>query len=260
MKFKRSYLLIISMILSSSLFLTGCSANGNNTGFFHTYMVEPFSKSLHILAELFSGSYGLAIIALTLIIRLLLLPIMLKQYKSQQIMKVKMDRLKPELDVIQKQLKATKDPKEQQRLQQEMFGLYKKHGVNPLSMGCLPILIQTPILMSFYYAIRGSHEIATHSFLWFSLGKPDIIITILAGIIYFFQFKVSQATMPLQQQEQMKYMGLVSPIMIVMVSFNAPSALPLYWTIGGTFLTIQTLLAQRMYKKHPLIVNSTEEK
>ena len=106
---------------------------------------------------------------------------MLKQYKTQANMKEKMDLLKPEMDEIQKKLKTAKDPKKQQELQKEMMGLYQKHGVNPLNMGCLPLLIQMPILMAFYYAIRDSHEIATHSFLWFNLGQPDIWLTALAG-------------------------------------------------------------------------------
>ncbi len=245
-------------ITLSTLFLSACSAqSGNNDGFFQTYLVTPFAALIHKLADLFGGSYGLSIIVITIIIRLLLMPMMLKQTKKQQEMKVKMDQMKPELEVIQKKLKATKDPKEQQALQQEMFGIYKKYNVNPLSMGCLPILIQMPILMGFYYAIQGSSEIASHSFLWFSLGQPDLWLTAFAGIVYYFQFRVSMANMPTEQQKQMKMMGLLSPIMIVMVSFKAPAALPLYWTVGGTILIFQTLLARRLYKKE---VNKEAEK
>jgi YidC/Oxa1 family membrane protein insertase len=162
-------------------------------------------------------------------------------------MKEKMDKLKPELDVIQKKLKGTKDQKEQQKLQQEMMGLYQKHGVNPLNVGCLPLLIQMPILMGLYYAISGSHEIATHSFLWFNLGQPDLWITAAAGIVYLLQFKASQANMTLEQQKQLKFMGLLSPLMIVIFSFNAPAALPLYWTVGGVFLILQTYISRKLY-------------
>lgn len=172
---------------------------------------------------------------------------MLKQYKNQQNMKEKMEILKPEMDEIQKKIKGTKDQAEQRKLQQEMMGLYQKHGVNPLSVGCLPMLIQMPILMGLYYAIRGSAEIASHSFLWFNLGHSDLWITAAAGVIYYLQSKVSMLNMTEEQQKQMKIMGMMSPIMIVMFSLNAPSALPLYWTVGGTFLIIQTLLARKIY-------------
>ncbi|MCH1625606.1 membrane protein insertase YidC [Ferdinandcohnia quinoae] len=216
---------------------------------FHKYLVEPMNFLIHSFAELTNGNFGLAIILLTLLIRLVLLPFMLKQYKTQQGFKEKMAVIKPEMDEIQKKLKATKDPAEQKKLQTEMMGIYRKHNVNPLaSMGCLPLLIQMPILMGLYYAIRGSHEIASHNFLWFNLGSPDIIMTLLAGVIYFLQFKVSQLSMTPEQQKQMKFMGLISPIMIMFVSFSAPAALPLYWSASGLFLMGQTFLGQRLYK------------
>ncbi|RTR28746.1 membrane protein insertase YidC [Robertmurraya yapensis] len=237
------------IVILGTIFLSACSAqNGSDTGFFNTFFVSPFASAIHAIAELFHGNYGLSIICITLLIRLILMPLMLKQSKKQQEMKVKMEVLKPELEVIQKKIKATKDQQEQQKLQQEMFGLYKKHGVNPLSMGCLPMLIQMPILMGFYYAIRSSTEIASHSFLWFSLGQPDIILTAIAGIVYFLQFRVTMSNIPKEQQGQIKIMGLLSPVMIVIVSLNAPAALPLYWTVGGIFLIFQTWLARVLYK------------
>ncbi|GHH98358.1 membrane protein insertase YidC [Neobacillus kokaensis] len=257
MKTKKSSIFTVILLLATSVLLSACSSqsqNENNTGFFHHYFVEPFSTIINTIADLFNGNYGLAIIIVTLIIRLALMPLMLKQYKKQMDMKEKMDILKPEMDAIQKKMKAEKDPKKKQELQAEMMGLYQKHGVNPLNMGCLPILIQMPILTAFYYAIRSSKEIATHKFLWFSLGHPDIIITIIAGLVYYFQFKVSQSSMPKQQQDQMKFMGLLSPLMIVMFSFSAPAALPLYWVVGGTFLTIQTIISHKLYRnKQPIV-------
>lgn len=246
----RKNLYILFMLSIITLLLSACQGQTgqNSDGIFHKYLVEPFASLIHGVATLFNDNFGIAIIVITLLIRLILMPLMLKQYKTQQNMKEKMDVLKPEMDAIQKKIKATKDQKEQQKLQQEMMGLYRKHGVNPLNMGCLPILLQMPILMGFYYAIRGSEEIATHSFLWFNLGHSDIWITAAAGIVYYIQFKVSQSNMPVQQQQQMKFMGLLSPIMIVFVSLNAPAALPLYWTVGGIFLTLQTMLGRKLYQ------------
>jgi YidC/Oxa1 family membrane protein insertase len=245
----KSSLPTLVLVALTTILLSACSAaDGKGDGFFHTYFVEPFIVSIHFIAELFNGNYGLSIILVTLIIRLILMPFMLKQYKNQMDMKQKMDVMKPDMEDIQKRLKEEKDPKKKQELQQELMGLYQKHGVNPLNMGCLPILIQMPILTGFYYAIRGSEEIATHRFMWFSLGHPDIIITLIAGVIYYFQFKVSQSSMPVAQQQQMKFMGLLSPLMIVMFSISAPAALPLYWAVGGTFLILQTWLSRKVYQ------------
>ncbi|MGV2938664.1 membrane protein insertase YidC [Mesobacillus sp. LC4] len=243
---KKLYTMIF--VLSIPILLTGCQAMTSEGSFFQTTFINPFTWLIQLFAGLTGGSYGLAIIMITLLIRLVLMPLMLKQYKNQQNMKEKMEIVKPEMDEIQKKLKGTKDPAEQRKLQQEMMGLYQKHGVNPLSVGCLPMLIQMPILMGLYYAIRGSAEIASHSFLWFNLGHSDVWITAAAGVIYFLQSKVSMMNMTVEQQKQMKIMGMLSPIMIVMFSLNAPSALPLYWTIGGIFLIIQTLLARKIYQ------------
>ncbi|OCA90786.1 OxaA precursor [Bacillus sp. FJAT-27225] len=249
MKGKSKLLLLITIILVTISGLAGCSTGSDDTGFFTTYFVNPFTAAIHFLGELFAGNYGLAIIVVTLLIRLALMPLMLKQYKNQLEMKGKMEKMKPEIDELQRKIKAEKDSAKQKELQMQMMGIYQKHGVNPMSMGCLPILIQMPILTGFYYAIRNSPEIASHDFLWLSLGSPDIAITALAGIVYYLQFKVSQSTMTAEQQKQMKVMGLMSPIMIVMFSMNAPAALPLYWAVGGTFLIIQSWISRKLYQK-----------
>lgn len=246
--FKKKNVLFALLGIVIVMVLSACSSDsGQSSGFFTQYFVEPFISLIEWTAHLFNDNYGLGIIVVTLLIRFALLPFMLKQYKNQIAMKIKLDALKPEMDSIQKKIKQTKDPKEQQNLQKELMGLYQKHGVNPLNMGCLPLLIQMPILMAFYFAIRDSHEIATHSFLWFDLGQPDIWLTALAGIVYYFQFKLSQANLPAAQAEQMKFMGLLSPIMIVFVSFSAPAALPLYWVVGGLFLILQTYIGRKLY-------------
>lgn len=215
--------------------------------FFQAIFVNPFLQAIHGIAILFNDNYGISIIIITLIIRLILMPFMLKQYKNQQLLKTKMENIKPEMATIQEKIKNTKDKQEERVLQQELISLYSKHGINPLNMGCLPLLIQMPILMGLYYAIRGSHEIATHSFLWFSLGQPDIGITLIAGIVYFVQIKVTQSSFPIEQQKQMKFMGFLYPIMIIMISMNAPAALPLYWAVGGIYLVLQSLLSKKLY-------------
>lgn len=243
---KKIYIMIIVLFLPG--LLTGCQAMTSEGSFFQSTFIHPFTWLIELFAGITGGSYGLAIILITILLRLVLMPLMLKQYKNQQNMKAKMEILKPEMDEMQKKIKGTKDPAEQRKLQQEMMGLYQKHGVNPLSVGCLPMLIQMPILMGLYYAISGSAEIASHSFLWFNLGHSDLWITAAAGIIYYLQFKVSMSNVTEEQKKQMKLMGLMSPIMIVMFSLSAPSALPLYWTVGGMFLIVQTWLARKIYK------------
>ena len=244
--YKSKNLFLYMGIALSALFLSGCQQS-NGDGTFQKVFVNPFISSLDGLAGMLGDNYGFAIIIVTIIIRLIIMPFMLKQQKKQQEMKVKMALAKPEIEEIQRKLKEATNLEEKQKIQADMMKVYQKHEINPLNIGCLPLLIQMPFLMGLYYAITSSEEIATHSFLWFSLGQPDLFVTAIAGILYFVQFKVSQSAMPIEQQKQTRFIGLLSPIMIVIFSINAPAALPLYWSVGGLCLILQVLLGQRLY-------------
>jgi YidC/Oxa1 family membrane protein insertase len=242
---------LLSMLVMATVVLSGCAGVENKEGYFYSIFVKPFDVLLNFFGDFFNGSFGLAIIAITILIRLVLMPLMLRNYKNQQGMKIKMDAMKPEMDEIQKKIKATKDKTEQTQLQQEMMGLYRKHNVNPLNMGCLPMVIQMPIIMGLYFAILYSPDVKSHPFLWYSLGSPDVIMTLIAGAVYFLQAKVSLWTVPEQQKQQMKMFVYISPIMIMFVSFTSMSALPLYWTVGGLLLIFQTYLGRKFYSNHP---------
>ncbi|WP_164669874.1 membrane protein insertase YidC [Virgibacillus doumboii] len=232
------------------LVLTGCATTDpiseNSSGWFDQFLVLPFSLLIKSAASSLGGNFGLSIIAITLLIRLAIMPFMLKQMKNSKEMQEKMKIMKPEMDAIKEKYKGKNDTETKLLMQQEMTQLYQKHQLNPISsMGCLPMIIQFPILIGFYYAIRRTPEIASHSFLWFNLGHTDILLTILAVLVYFVQFRVSQIGMDSNQKKQMAIFGLISPIMIGIVSINAPAALPLYWTVGGLFLIVQTFISRK---------------
>lgn len=240
---------IVTIILI--VFLTGCTTNepsdASSSGFFENYFIDPFSLLIKYVASLLGNNFGLSIIVITLLIRLVIMPFMLKQMKSSKEMQEKMKIIKPEIDTIKEKYKGNKDTNAKVQMQQEMKQLYQKHQFNPISsMGCLPMIIQFPILIGFYYAIRNTPEIASHSFLWFNLGNADLILTIIAIVVYFVQFKVTQIGMEPKQKKQMAILGLLSPIMIGLVSFSAPAALPLYWTVGGLFLIVQTFISKKI--------------
>nr|WP_254871153.1 membrane protein insertase YidC [Bacillus sp. Marseille-Q1617] len=235
-----------SLLFFTFLILTGCQqTDTGGGGQLNKFFISPFSTAIEGAAHVLGGNYGLAMVFITILIRLVLLPFMLQQMKSQKQMGIRMNELKPELIEIQKKIKETTDIKEKQKLQQNIYALYKQRGVNPLNLGCLPLLLQFPILMGLYYAIRESQEISSHTFLWFNLGQPDIWVTLIAGLVYFLQFKVSQKQMTVEQQKQMKLVGLLSPIMIIFFSFHAPASLPLYWAVGGLFLALQSYLISK---------------
>lgn len=248
---------LFTMLGLAVFVLSGCQAVQNKEGFFYSIFVKPMEFLLEFFGNtIFSGSYGLAIIAITVLIRLVLMPIMLKNYRQQQKMKTKMDAFKPEMEAVQKKMKEAKTKEEQMQHQQEMMALYQKHGINPLNMGCLPMLIQMPIIMGLYFSILYSTDVKTHEFLWFSLGSPDIAMTIVAGIVYLVQARVSLWTVPEQQKAQMKMFIYISPIMIVFISMSSMAALPLYWSVSGALLIIQTYIGRKFYSEHPEKVNS----
>ncbi|MEC0447832.1 membrane protein insertase YidC [Bacillus velezensis] len=228
-----------------------------NIGFFHDYLIEPFSALLKGVAGLFHGEYGLSIILVTIIVRIVVLPLFVNQFKKQRVFQEKMAVIKPQVDSIQAKIKQTKDAEKQKELQMEMMKLYREHNLNPMAMGCLPMLVQFPILIGFYYAIRSTPEIASHSFLWFSLGHSDILVSLCAGAMYFLQAYISQklnekyspaAQNPAAMQSA-KIMVFIFPVMMTVFSLNVPAALPLYWFTSGLFLTVQNVLLQQTHHK-----------
>lgn len=237
---KKRIFLVVGLVLLVTL-LTGCTEynqpiTAESKGFWNEYIVYPLSLLIVKMAEFAGGSFGLSIILVTLIIRLAILPLMIKQTKSSKAMQA----LQPEMAAL-KEKYSSKDQQTQQKLQQETMALFSKHGVNPLA-GCFPLLIQMPILIGFYHAISRTREIAEHNFLWFDLGAPDpyYILPVVAGITTFIQQKMMMAGGAANQNPQMAMMLWMMPIMIVVFAISFPAALSLYWVVGNIFMIAQT--------------------
>lgn len=236
------------------LVLAGCdySQEENRDGFFFNTFVQPMDNLLHFLGDNLGNNYGLAIIVITLIVRLVIFPFMMNTYKNQMMMREKMKIVKPEMEEIQKRVKVATTQEEKMEAQQEMMGLYKKHGINPLNMGCLPILLQMPVVMALYFALRFPSEggITEYpEFLWMDLTQTNILMTIIAGLVYLGQAWVSMQFVSEEQRKQMRLFMYISPLMIVWISLISPSALPLYWAVGGIFLIFQTWAGNTFWKK-----------
>ncbi|MFT8363831.1 MAG: membrane protein insertase YidC [Sporolactobacillus sp.] len=230
-------------ILALTLLLTGCSnvnqpITKNSTGFWSQYFVYPLSEFITIIARFCGNSYGLAIIVTTIIVRLVLLPLMAKQVKSSKAMQ----DMQPKIKELQK-IYSSKDQKTQQKLQEEQMKLFQENHINPLA-GCLPLLIQMPILFAFYQAIVRTEAIKKQSFLWFQLGHSDplFILPIVAGLTTFLQQKIMMGRMGTSDNPQMAMMTYLFPIMIAVPAFYFPSALALYWVIGNIFMIFQTFI------------------
>ncbi|HZG59135.1 MAG TPA: YidC family membrane integrase SpoIIIJ [Anoxybacillus sp.] len=228
------------LLVALLAFMSGCTQinepiTPESKGFWNQYIVYPLSWLITYVANLFNDNYGLAIIIVTVLIRLVILPLMIQQTKNSKAMQA----LQPELQKLREKY-SSKDMQTQQKLQQETMLLFQKHGVNPLA-GCFPLLIQMPILIGFYHAIMRTEEIANHNFLWFDLGDKDpyYILPLIAGVTTFIQQKMIMAGTE-QQNPQMAMLLWMMPIMIVIFAINFPAALSLYWVVGNIFMIIQT--------------------
>ncbi|MEI7028020.1 membrane protein insertase YidC [Paenibacillus sp. y28] len=192
------------------------------------YFVNPMSFLLDWFAVQFGNSYGLSLAAVTLLVRLVILPLTLKQYKSSKAMQ----SLQPELKKLKDKYKD--DPKKQQ---EETMKLFQQNNVNPMA-GCFPVLVQMPVLIALYNAIMRNPNIREHSFLWLELGKADpfFILPILAAITTFLQQKMMSS----QMNAQMQMMLFIFPVLIFVMSLQFASALSLYWVYGNLFTIIQS--------------------
>ncbi|SES35183.1 YidC family membrane integrase SpoIIIJ [Salisediminibacterium halotolerans] len=240
-------MLLFSSMIGMVLLMTGCfnidqPITEGTDGIWDPFFVYPLSWLLTNIAEIANGSYGVAIIAVTILLRILILPLMIKQTKSTKAMQA----LQPQMTELREKYSA-KDQQTQQKLQQEMMALFQEHKVNPLA-GCFPILIQMPILIALYHAIIRTPQInpeivgdaaATgQTFLWFELGSSDpyFILPLIAGATTFLQ----QRMMMVQDNPQMRMLLYIMPVMIMVFASIFPAALALYWVIGNLFMIVQT--------------------
>ena len=248
-------LLLSGVMLTAVLFLTGCvkTKNGKPTGegIVYNLLVKPMSAAVEFFAHNLGFGFGVAIILVTVIVRLIILPLGLNQAYKSSYMQEKTRYLKPILEPIQAKLKNAKTNEEKMAAQSELMTAQKENGVNMLSsIGCLPLLIQMPFFSALFYAARYTDGISSATFLGIDLGKSSIVLTIIAGIFYFLQSYISTIGIDEDQKKQMKTMMYMSPLMIVFFSFSSPAGVTLYWVIGGIFGVIQQLIVTFMIKPH----------
>ncbi|MCY9806942.1 membrane protein insertase YidC [Lentilactobacillus senioris] len=241
-KFKRGATL--SLLGGLALVLSGCvrTKNGHPYGFVYDYLAKPAQHVMEWLTQ-YVGSYGWAIIVLTVIVRMILLPMMVSQMKKSTIQQEKMQLVRPQMDIITKRQKAAKTQEEQAAASQQMMKLYRDNGISMTGgIGCLPLIIQMPIFAALYAAIRYSPELSHTVFMGIRLGETSWVLAVLSFLAYLLQGYLSMLGTPASQKKQMASMMLLSPIMILFFTMSAPAGLGLYFFIGGLFACVQTLI------------------
>ncbi len=207
---------------------------------FGSVIVAPFSMAiLYILRFLhkFIPNWGWAIVVFALLMKIVFFPLTYKSLSSTR----KMQKLKPEIDKLQKIYKD--DP---QKLQQEMMELYKKHNMNPFS-GCLMLVVQLPVFWALYRILRMTIELRGAEFIFWikdlSVKDPYYILPILMGITSIIQTKLQQSDV---QDSQTRMFTYFMPIFLVIIFISMPSGIVLYWFTYNLFSVFETLLIKRL--------------
>lgn len=206
----------------------------------------------NLTASLGFPSYGIAIIILTIVIKVLLLPFALKQIKSMK----GMQEIQPKVAALQKKYKN-----DRAKLSIEMQKLYREHNISPLA-GCLPLLIQMPFLVSIFYALQGFQYDSAHaSFLWLSSlasKDPTYVLPILSAVS---TWALSAQTAPKNAEGPQKMMTYFMPLFIGYISINFPSGLVIYWVVSNLFqLVQQTIVFHKDKGLRSVINNDSREK
>lgn len=226
--------------------------------FFKTIIYYPLLNLLVWLYN-FTGSFGFSVIILTVLVRLLLFYFSKNAIVAQK----KMSEIQPKLKELQEKYKNDKE-----KQAKALMEFYKTNKVNPFS-GCLPMLVQLPVLIALYYVFfKGVHSIGQadlYSFIlapqqidfiflgFFDLAIPGKILAVIAGVSQFFQSKYTinlqknavQNEFATAMNKQMLYFF---PVMTFMIGLTFPSGLALYWIIGAIFTIIQQKIIEKHYK------------
>ena len=248
---KNKKLLTIAAIMASAmLFLSGCvqhTASGKPYGFVYDNLAVPTQHVLVWLSQILGNSLGWAIIVITFIVRLVLMPIMIKQSKNATVQQEKIAHIKPLMEDITKRQKEATSDAERMAINQEMMQLYRDNNISMTGgIGCLPLLIQMPIFAALYAAIQYSPELSRSYFYGINIGQRSFTLVALSFVVYALQGWLSTLGVPEAQRAQMRQMMIISPLMITFMTYISPAGLGLYFFVGGIFACIQTLIINYM--------------
>ena len=248
---KNKKLLTIAAIMASAmLVLSGCvqhTASGKPYGFVYDNLAVPTQHVLVWLSQILGNSLGWAIIVITFIVRLVLMPIMIKQSKNATVQQEKIAHIKPLMEDITKRQKEATSDAERMAINQEMMQLYRDNNISMTGgIGCLPLLIQMPIFAALYAAIQYSPELSRSYFYGINLGQRSFTLVALSFVVYALQGWLSTLGVPEAQRAQMRQMMIISPLMITFMTYISPAGLGLYFFVGGIFACIQTLIINYM--------------
>jgi YidC/Oxa1 family membrane protein insertase len=195
------------------------------------FIAKPLFLALNWFNDRYVHNYGWSIVAVTVIINFLLLPLKFTSMKSMK----KMQALQPQIKAINERYKnvGLRDPKKAEQ-NQEVMELYKKHGVNPMG-GCVPMLLQIPFFIAFYKVLTVAIEMRGASWLWVTdLSQPEHLpIRVLPVAMIATQFIMQKMTPPTSPDPTQQRMMLMMPLVLGFMFYGVSSGLVLYWLTGN---------------------------
>lgn len=193
-------------------------------------------------AYAWTGNYGLAILLVTLLIRILLFPLMHKSYASMK----KMQKLAPKMNAIRdKYKKAKTDAAQRQKMNAELMALYQAEGYNPMS-GCFPVLLQLPILVAFYNVLSRAVELRHAPFVFWIKDLSAVDRSYLLVILMIVTMYIQQAMTPSTIDPVQKKIFMAMPLLWGFMLKEMPSGLVLYWLFSNVLTILQQMLINRM--------------
>lgn len=255
MKKYRKYIGLLAMLSVIALILSGCSSGNPTTntpphggpyGWIFKYISLPIQNIMLQVAHMIGGvnGAGWGIVIITLVVRLILLPLMLNQQKKSVTQQEKMSRLQPQMKLIQEAMKHKNiTPQQQMQLSTWQRELYSKNNVSLTGgIGCLPLIIQMPIMIGIYQAVAYSAVLKKATFFGISLSSKSVILAIIATVFAVIQGYISLIGIPAEQKKTMQSMMFMNPIMTLFFSLSFSGSLALYWAAGNLVLIIQQLI------------------
>lgn len=227
--------------------------SGKYEGLWTTVLVKPLAFFILQLGNL-TKNYALALILVTIIIRLICYPFTKKTAMQSELMK----QAQPEMAKIQKKYAGKQDEQSMMKQSQEMMMLYKKYNISPMS-GCLFSFIQLPLFIAFYEAVQRFPAIFEDSFLGLQLGTTApvgfttstfyayIILMILIAASTYYSMKMNNSGQTLDPA--MQKMPIYMSIMIIITAFFMPSALCIYWFFNNLCTILQNILVKKQSNK-----------
>ena len=268
---------LLLLVASLIVVVTGCARVDYSAmkpptdpfmGTIYRFIGHPLQNLMLGVAKSMSGTNGAgwAIALITFVVRLILLPLMLNQSLKSTRQQEKMKVLQPQLKLVQEAVRRPGITQAQQmHINQLSMQIYKENNMSMMGgMGCLPLLLQLPIMMGIYQAVVYSKDLFSASFFGIALGKPSMILTIVATLLYLAQGYMMMIGVPEDQKKMMRTTMMMSPLMTFFISFSAPAALALYFLVGGIIAIIQQAIVSfiimprvkrdvdRELKEHPM--------